>query len=43
MEPIVAKKKTCVSLTGYPITNLIEDLEKKKYDFSDVLKPLAGL
>lgn len=43
MGPIAAKEKTCTSLTGYPITRLIHDLKKLKYDLSDVLNPLAGL
>jgi hypothetical protein len=43
MIPVAEKRKTCTSLTGTDITDIIKDLEKKKYDFSDVLKPLAGL
>lgn len=43
MEPVAAKKITCVSLTGYPIAALIKDLKKLKYDLSDILNPLAGL
>ncbi len=43
MYPIAAKKKICYSLGGTSITTIIRDLEKKKFDFSDVLNPLAGV
>ncbi len=43
MPFVVSERKTCTSLTGYPITALIKDLKKMGGDFSDVLNPLAGL
>ncbi len=43
MPFIASRRKTCTSLTGYPITALIKDLKKMGGDFSDVLNPLAGL
>ena len=43
MRPINDGKKSCVSLTGIPVTVVIKDLQKKGIDFDDVLKPLAKL
>jgi hypothetical protein len=43
MHPITDHKLNCVSLMGYPLTNIIKRLEKLGIDFSDVLNPLAGI
>jgi len=49
MEPIARKQKTCTSLIGMPLRNLLKDLKKLKdidgkyYNFDDLLNPLAGL
>lgn len=39
---VESKRKICPSLLGIPLTRIIEDLKKRRVDFSDTLKPLKG-
>ena len=41
MYPIANHVHSCVSILGIPLWNVIEQLQKKGVDFTDVLKPLA--
>jgi hypothetical protein len=41
MYPIANGVHSCVSILGIPLWNVIEQLQKKGVDFTDVLKPLA--
>ncbi len=43
MYAMLETRKSCYFMTGYPFRALIKGFEKKGYDFSDVLNPLAGL
>lgn len=41
MYPVANHKHSCISILGIPLWNVIEQLQKKGIDFTDVLKPLA--
>lgn len=43
MIALADKKMTCTSLTGFPISYIIQEFKKLKYNFDDCLSPLAGL
>jgi hypothetical protein len=43
IEPIVKYRMSYPSIIGTPIRYIIKEIESKKVDLSDVLKPLAGV
>jgi hypothetical protein len=43
MYPIADRVFSCTSMMGFPVSYVVRELKRKKINFDDVLKPLAGV